>query len=55
MHDRLPKQALFAYLPADLGTARVPGKQGGKRLRNALVHGLQKWVFPSPAGCLLPN
>ena len=45
-NDRMPKQNLFAYLPDDVGTARTPGRQGGKCLRETLANGLQAMGIP---------
>ena len=45
-NDRLPKQALFSFLPQDLGTHRLPGLQGGKRLRDAFADSLKVAGFP---------
>ena len=48
-NNRLPKQALFSFLPPEIGVHRLPGKQKGKRLRDAMVNSLQCIDIPLSA------
>ena len=43
---RLPKQLLFGWLPEELGQARLPGRQNGKRLRDAFAADLTAVGIP---------
>ena len=45
-NDRMPKQALFSFLPEGIGTARAVGRQRGKFLRDAFANGIQQMNVP---------
>ena len=45
-NSRMPKQALFSFLPPEMGVHRLPGKQSGKRLRDAMVNSLEVIQVP---------
>ena len=54
-NDRLPKQALFSFLPQDVGVHRDPGLQGGKRLRDAFADSLKVAGIPLTGWTQLAN
>ena len=51
--DRLPKQALFSFLPPNVGQHPRVGKQPGKRIRDAMADSLKLTEVPLTGYSLL--